>query len=100
MQYPICNPFAVDVFDRSGDLNKLEVKVFVNNERRSDWSVLRQNGVAYVVFTKDLKNNDNLILHCTSEVDKNANGHYEFTLTYRTIPLNENIVDFTYGEVS
>ena len=36
--------------------------------------LLRQNGVAYVVFTKDLKNNDNLILHCTSEVDKNANG--------------------------
>ena len=94
------NQFAVDVFDRSGDLNKLEVKVFVNNERRSDWSISRQNGVAYVVFTTDLKNNDNLILHCTSEVDKNANGHYEFPINLQNNPLNENIVDFTYGEVS
>ena len=27
------NDFAVDVYNRSGDLNELEVKVFVNNER-------------------------------------------------------------------
>ena len=94
------NNFAVDVYNRSGDLNNLEVKVFVNNERRTDWEINRENGIAYITFTNNLTNNDNVILHCTSEVDKNDNGHYELPINLEHNPLNENIGDFTYGEVA
>ena len=94
------NDFAVDVYDRSGDLNQLDVKVFVNNTRQTAWTLNRINGIAYVRFTTDLKNDDILILHCTSEADKNANGKYEFPINLQNNPLNENIADFTYGEVT
>ena len=94
------NNFAVDVFNRSGDLNQLDVKVFVNNERRTDWEINRENGIAYVTFTSNLARNDNVILHCTSEADKNDNGHYEFPINLGNNPLNENIQNFTYGEVA
>jgi len=94
------NNFAVDVYDRSGDLNNLDVKVFVNNERRTDWEINRENGIAYITFTSNLANNDNIILHCTSEADKNNNGHYAFPINLEHNPLNENINDFTYGEVA
>ena len=94
------NDFAVDVYDRSGDLNELNVKVFVNNDRRTDWELNRENGVAYVHFTSNLANGDILVLHCTSEADKNENGKYEFPINLQNNPLNENVVDFTYGEVN
>jgi hypothetical protein len=94
------NNFAVDVYNRSGDLNELDVKVFVNNERRTDWEINRENGIAYITFTKNLTNGDNIILHCTSEADKNDNGHYAFPVNLQNNPLNDNIVDFTYGEVA
>jgi len=94
------NDFAVDVYNRSGDLNELEVKVFVNNERRTDWEINRQDGTAYVTFTSKLSKNDNLVLHCTSEADKNDNGYYEFPINLEHNPLNENIGNFTYGEVA
>jgi hypothetical protein len=94
------NNFAVDVYNNSGDLNQLEVKVFVNNARRTDWGINRENGTAYITFDKDLTNGDNVILHCTSEADKNDNGHYAFPINLGNNPLNENIKDFTYGEVA
>ena len=88
------------MYDRSGDLNALDVKVFVNNTRQTAWSLNRINGIAYVRFTTDLKNGDILVLHCTSEADKNANGKYEFPINLQNNPLNENIGNFTYGEVT
>ena len=93
------NTFAIDVYDRSGDLNNLDVQVFVNNVRQSAWSLNRQNGIAYVQFVTPLKNGDNLIIHTTSEADKNENGKYEFPINLQNNPLNENISTFTYGEV-
>jgi len=94
------NNFAVDVYNRSGDLNNLDVTVFVNNVRRTDWEINRENGVAFITFTNNLNKGDNLVLRCTSEADKNDNGHYEFPINLGNNPLNENIGDFTYGEVS
>jgi len=94
------NTFAIDVYDRSGDLNNLDVQVFVNNVRQSAWSLNRQNGIAYVQFVTPLKNGDNLIIHTTSEADKNENGKYEFPINLQNNPLNENITTFTYGEVT
>jgi len=94
------NNFAIDVYNRSGDLNELEVSVWVNNERRADWEINRENGVAYITFTNDLTTGDNIILRCTSEADKNSNGKYEFPINLQNNPLNQNIVNFTYGEVN
>ena len=94
------NNFAVDVYDRSGDLNELKVTLTVNNERRSDWEINRENGVAYITFNNDLANGDIVVLLCTSEADKNENGKYEFPINLQNNPLNQNIVDFTYGEVN
>ena len=94
------NNFAVDVYDRSGDLNELNVTLTVNNERRSDWEINRENGIAYIRFDNDLNNDDIVVMLCTSEANKNENGKYEFPINLQNNPLNENIVDFTYGEVN
>ena len=94
------NNFAIDVYDKSGDLNNLDVQVYVNNERQTAWTLNRENSVAYVNFTTKLKNGDVLVIHTTSEADKNANGKYEFPINLQNNPLNENISNFTYGEVT
>ena len=97
------NDFAVDVYDKSGDLNDLGVKVFVNNKKKIqnvDWYILRVDSVAYVKFYTNLKANDVVLIRTTSATDKNANGHYEFPTNLQSNPLNDKVVTFTVGQVT
>jgi len=97
------NDFAVDVFDRSGDLNDLEVKVYVNSYFRKEevhYTINRINGIAYITFTDNLKTGDILILRCFSKTPSNQNGYYELAYNLERNPLNENIKDFTIAEVN
>ena len=97
------NDFAVDVYDFSGDLNALTVKVYVNNQRKTeltDYQINRINRVAYITFTTKLTNGDKLVIKTTSEVDKNTNGYYEFPSNLESNPQNANLNEFTLGEVN
>jgi hypothetical protein len=96
------NDFEIDVFDKSGDLNDLRVKVILNNNvkvENVDYQINRLNGVAYVTFTNDLVADDSLVLKCYSATDKNKNGYYEIAHNLERNPLNKNISLFTLGEV-
>jgi hypothetical protein len=97
------NDFAIDVYDKSGDLNDLKANVFVNNIKKIenvDWYILRLNSVAYVKFNQDLKKDDVLLIRTTSATDKNQNGHYEFPTNMQANPLNEKLSTFTVGQVT
>lgn len=97
------NNFAVDVYNKSGDLNDLTANVFVNNIKKienTDWSFLRIDGVAYINFTNDLKVNDVVVIRTNSATIKNANGFYEFPTNLQSNPLNARTTKFTVGQVT
>ena len=55
------NNFIVDVYTNSGDLNDLDVKVYVNSTRKRDavdYTINRVNNYAYVTFINDLSVDD------------------------------------------
>jgi len=97
------NDFAIDVYNRSGDLNDLWYRVYVNDVRKTDlvdFSIVRVNGIAYVNFMKPLTAGDNLLIKTRSATTKNSNGVYEFPINLERNPQNENIKSFTLGEVN
>ena len=96
------NDFAVDVYERSGDINDLNVKVFVNHKIKRDsvdYTINRINGIAYIRFIKDLVAGDIVILKTRSATKKNAKGHYEFPKNLESNPLNNKVSTFTLGQV-
>ena len=99
----IQNDLPVDVYDRSGDLNDLRIWVFHNNRMKFedvDYEVNRINGVAYVRFNDDLGAGDRVVVKTTSLTPKNDNGYYEIAWNLERNPLNNNITEFTLGEVN
>ena len=96
------NNFIIDVYTRSGDLNDLSVKVYVDNIRKRDgvdYTINRVNGYAYVSFNTDLVADTTLVIKTTSSTVKNNNGYYEFPINFEKNPQNENVTSFTLGEV-
>ena len=97
------NDFAVDVYDKSGDLNDLTVKVFVNNQIKkelTDYTINRINSVAYINFSQALTVGDVVVIKTSSASIKNTNGHYEFPNNLESNTLNDNISSFTLGQVT
>jgi hypothetical protein len=97
------NDFGIDVYDNSGDLNDLFVRVYVNNKRKMngiDYTINRINRTAFVTFVTDLKVDDILVIKTKSATKKNANGVYEIASNLEHNPLNNNIDSFTLGEVN
>ena len=97
------NDFAVDVYDRSGDLNDLWLRVYVNNVRKyplTDFAVNRINGIAYITFIKKLVTDDIVKVISNSATKKNQNGYYEIPHNLERNPLNDNVLAFTLGEVT
>ena len=97
------NDFAVDVYDRSGDLNDLWLRVYVNNVRKfplKDFAINRINGVAYITFIKKLVIDDVVKIISNSATKKNQNGYYEVPHNLERNPLNDNVLAFTLGEVT
>ena len=59
------NNFIIDVYNNSGDLNDLDVKVYVNSVRKRDsvdYTINRVNNYAYVTFNTNLVVDDKLVL--------------------------------------
>jgi hypothetical protein len=93
------NYFPIDVYDRSGELVDLEVKVYLNNVKQNilDFEIYRKDFTAYVKMLEDLKAGDVLIIKTRSSANKNSLGYYEFPSNLESNPLNENISDLTLG---
>ena len=97
------NNFLVDVFDNSGLLTDLVVKVYVNGFKKVsgvDYTIENINNNATVIFTTDLVAGDVVLLKCYSLAKKNNNGFYEIPINFEKNPLNENITEFTLGQVN
>ena len=90
----------IDVYKNAGDLNDLTCNVFVNNQYNFNYTISRQNGRAYVLFSKALEIGDTVILKTTSATKKNDNGYYEFPVNLEHNPNNVNLNTFTLGEVN
>ena len=96
------NDFAVRVYNNAGNLNDLRLIVYVNNKlqyKNVDYTINRINQQALIRFTKDLSVNDVLLVKSDSKSQKNNNGYYEVPINLDRNPLNEDISEFTLGEV-
>jgi len=97
------NNFPIDVYNKSGNLTDLVIKVWVNSARKYetiDYSISRINGIAYVDFNTSLNVDDMLLIKTFSSANKNANGFYEIPINLEKNPLNNNITEVTLGEVN
>lgn len=98
----ILNSFPIDVYNRSGDLNDLRVWVYLNNRYilNDQYTIDRINGIAYIRFNNDLKYGDKVLIKTSSQTPKNNNGYYEIPINLEKNPLNNNLTEFTLGEVN
>jgi len=97
------NNFPIDVFDNSGTLSDLDIKVYVNSIYKTegiDYNLVTVNNIKRVVFVNALNFTDVVVIKSYSGATKNANGYYEIPYNFERNPLNDNITDFTLGEVN
>lgn len=96
------NNFEIDVYDNSSGIDNLKVVVLVNNKLQftnTNYTINKTSANAVVVFNNDLTVNDVVKIKTDTKVVKNANGYYEFPYNLERNPLNEDISQFTLGEV-
>ena len=96
------NNFEIDVYNNSSSISDLKVVVFVNNKlklRDIDYTVDTSKSNAFVTFVKDLQVNDVIKVKTNSNTIKNSNGYYEFPYNLERNPLNDDVNQFTLGEV-
>ena len=99
----LINNYPIDVFDNSANLDDLKVKVYVNSLYKTegiDYELSNDGNTKTVVFNNDLSFDDIVVIKAHSKADKNQNGYYEIPYNFERNPLNENITEFTLGEVN
>jgi hypothetical protein len=89
----------VDVFENSANLNDLVVKVFVNGNRVNNYTIEGAE-VAKINFDSPLSIGDSIVLKCYSAASKTDKGFWEIPINFEKNPLNQNITEFTLGEVN
>ena len=97
------NLFPIDVYNRSANILDLITKVYLNNKfliQGVDWNYLNINDTRYVQLVNDITNTDIVVLKCHSDSSKNSNGYYEIPANLERNPLNNNITEFTLGQVN
>ena len=96
--------YPVDVYNRSGLLDDLWIKVIVNNEIQFegvDYELtVDGQDVKQINFLKTLQLDDIIIVKTRSSAVKNDNGIYEIANSLERNPLNRDMKDFTLGEVN
>jgi hypothetical protein len=97
----ILNNFLIDVYDNISNLNDLQVNLYINGNLvpKSEYSIT--DGITYkqVVLSDDVDENDIVTIKCLSKQNKNNNGFYEVPIALQNNPLNEQINEFTLGQV-
>jgi len=98
------NSFDIDVYDNSGNIDDLWIKVYVNNELKfenTDFVIqTTPNNNLTVVFNNDLTIGDVIVIKTKSTAPKNNNGYYEIASNLEKNPLNNDLSEFTLGEVN
>jgi hypothetical protein len=97
----LINNFPVDVYDDVNNLNDLEVRVYINGKRlaRSNYTIATGSVRKFVVLTTSVTLTDVVTLKCFSAQQKNNNGYYEIPVNLQNNPLNDNLSEFTLGQV-
>ena len=94
--------FEVDVYENSGSLDDLIIRVTVNNSIKfnvTDFEIIKDQN-AIVRFNTPLETGDVVVLRTRSSAVKNNNGLYELPSNLEKNPANDDITSFTLGEVN
>ena len=97
----LVNRFPIDVYERFVDLEDLEVRVYVNGKRLNKEKITVSASIPYklAVLDTDVALTDVVTLKCFSKQKKSENGYYEIPVNLQNNPLNEDISEFTLGQV-
>lgn len=104
-QYDVVSQFnfyKIDVYENSGALTDLVVNVFVNNVKKSflDYTVYKQDSIAYVQFFNNLTVGDILVIETESSAKKTSTGYYKFPINLESNPQNLSLSEITLGEIN
>ena len=96
--------FPIDVYKNSANLTDLEVNVDVNNKRKdltTDYTLSDGTTNRYINFVKELAVGDLVKISTYSATKKvDGKGIYEVPENLAINPLNEQLDEFTFGEIS
>jgi hypothetical protein len=97
----LTNNFDIDIFDNIKDLDDLSVRVYVNGLRVDSqyWSISNSAKYKTIKFKTPIGLTDVLTIKAYAKQPINSAGYYEIPLNLESNPLNEDIGDFTLGEV-
>jgi hypothetical protein len=96
------NNFEINSYNNSSSITDLKISVFVNNKLKfinTDYEIDRSKLNAVIVFKSNLEVDDVVKIKTDTKVAKNSNGYYEFPYNLERNPLNEDLSQFTLGEV-
>ena len=96
------NNFEINVYDNSSSITDMKVVVFVNNKLKlinTDYTIDKTSANAVVVFNNQLTVDNVVKIKTDSKTTKNSNGYYEFPYNLERNPLNDDVNQFTLGEV-
>ena len=97
----LTNNFEIDIFDNKDDLEDLIVKVYVNGLRldKSLWTLVTGPVYKKIILTTNITVDDVLTIKAFASQPINNNGHYDVPINLQNNPLNNDLIDFTLGEV-
>ena len=97
----LTNNFPLDIFDDITNLTDLVVRVYINGIRLdpSVWTLIDAPVYKKIVLTTGIAETDILTIRAFSSQAINTNGYYEIPVNLQNNPLNQEIGDFTLGEV-
>jgi len=96
--------FEIDTYLDSASLTDMWLRVYLNNDlqfKDVDYTISTSaNNNSVINFVNTLTIGDVIIIKTKTAALKNDNGFYEIPINLERNPLNENISDFTLGEIN
>jgi len=89
----------IAVFDKRPKLD-YRIRVYVNDKKRTDVSIITIEGIVYIKFDNELLINDKVVYKIRTLSLKNLKGYYEIPTNWQNNPFNDVIENFTLGEVT
>ena len=93
--------FNIDIFDDISNLSDLVVKVYINGILLDSryWSIVTNSFYKSVKLVTPLADSQVLTIKAYASQPINSNGYYEIPLNFQNNPLNDDVTNFTLGEV-
>jgi len=96
--------YDIDVYENSASLTDLWYRVYLNNKLQvegTDFTTsVSPNNLLQIIFVNDLAIDDVILFKTKSRAAKTEIGHYEISANLERNPLNNNLTQFTLGEVN